>query len=175
MLADNALYILVAMLSVTLLVLCFALGQKTQKLSQILDGVSKYPYPKRLPFITLFRSYVNIFSAIAILAVDFVIFPRRFAKAETYGSGLMDIGVGCFIMAHGLTAPEARDASQRERPSLGGYCAALLRTGRYIVPLVLVGGVRVLAVKSTDYQEHVSEYGVHWNFFFTIAAVRVSK
>lgn len=60
------------------------------------------------PFISHFRAYVNVAAAISILAVDFTIFPRRFCKAETYGSGLMDIGVGAFVVANGIVAPEAR-------------------------------------------------------------------
>lgn len=134
------------------------------------------PYPKRLPFVTLGRTYVNLFTAIAILAVDFHIYPRRLAKAETYGSGLMDIGVGCFLLAHGTTAPEARHLEYfKSVPTLKTYVRSVLVTLRAILPLFVLGLVRLLAVKSTDYQEHVTEYGVHWNFFITIAAVRVSE
>ena len=127
--------------------------------------LSEFPYPTRLPCVTLTRTFVTLITAIAILAVDFHIFPRRLAKAETYGTGLMDVGVGAFIMSHGLTAPEARERG-------GG--AKLVATLRGLLPLIVLGALRVMAVKSTDYQEHVTEYGVHWNFFFTIATVRVS-
>ncbi len=27
---------------------------------------------------------------------------------------------------------------------------------------------RVLVTAAVDYQQHVGEYGVHWNFFFTL-------
>lgn len=40
-------------------------------------------------------------------------------------------------------------------------------------PLLLLGVVRLLITKATGYQEHVGEYGVHWNFFFTVAAVSI--
>lgn len=42
-------------------------------------------------------------------------------------------------------------------------------------PLFAMGFARLLAVKSTGYQVHVTEYGVHWNFFFTLAAVKVGN
>jgi len=41
---------------------------------------------------------------LAILGVDFHAFPRRLAKAEGYGQGLMDIGVGATVFVGGLVS-----------------------------------------------------------------------
>lgn len=42
------------------------------------------------------------------------------------------------------------------------------------MPLLVLGFSRVASVKLSDYAEHVSEYGVHWNYFFTLAAVSIA-
>ena len=60
------------------------------KLSQWLNVI---PYPARVPFLSVARCYTIILSCVAILAVDFNVFPRRFAKTETFGQGLMDTGI----------------------------------------------------------------------------------
>ena len=50
---------------------------------------------------------------------------------------------------------------------------AVVKALQSCIPLIIVGAARTVSVKATDYQEHVSEYGVHWNFFFTLAVVKV--
>ena len=126
---------------------------------------------QRKPFLCNFRVYVNIATAISILAVDFVVFPRRFAKTETYGTGLMDVGVGSFIISNAIVCRDARGTSV----SGLSLILSIKKELRAVSLLLGLGLARFVAVKSTDYQEHVSEYGVHWNFFLTLAFVRVSS
>lgn len=51
-----------------------------------------------IPAVSCFRVINSAFTAVAILAVDFPLFPRRFAKTRLYGTGAMDFGVGGFIL-----------------------------------------------------------------------------
>lgn len=122
----------------------------------------------QVPFVTIFRVFVNVKTAFSILAVDFSVFPRRYAKTETYGTGVMDIGVGAYVFANALVCPEAR------RKNISGsnmnYITKQLLS---VWPLIVLGMGRLVSVKISGYHEHVTEYGVHWNFFFTLAIVRV--
>ncbi|PWN33097.1 GWT1-domain-containing protein [Meira miltonrushii] len=123
--------------------------------------------PRNQPFLTVYRSHMMLMTIICILAVDFKVFPREFAKCETWGTSLMDLGVGSFVFSLGIisAAPLLRSPSQRFKPMR----LQLLRDARKSLPMILLGGIRVIMVKGVDYPEHVSEYGVHWNFFITLA------
>ncbi|XP_075083042.1 uncharacterized protein At4g17910 isoform X2 [Nicotiana tabacum] len=113
--------------------------------------------------ISAYRVSMNLLTCVCILAVDFKIFPRRYAKTETYGTGLMDIGVGSFIVANALVSRQARGiAKMNLRNAISSTC-----------PLIVLGFARIFFTSTVDYQVHVGEYGVHWNFFFTLAAVAV--
>ena len=71
--------------------------------------------PRRFPFVTNYRAMMLMTTAACILAVDFPVYPRRLAKTETFGFGLMDVGVGSFVFAAGLVSQEARKGSKGGR------------------------------------------------------------
>eukprot|EP01134_Creolimax_fragrantissima_P000418 CFRG0418T1 len=113
----------------------------------------------RKNFITVYRSAMLAVVVFGILAVDFNIFDRRFAKTETFGISTMDAGVGAFILSNSIV--------MSCRPN-NGVAESVWKIFKSSLPLIIVGIGRCVSVKSLDYQEHVSEYGVHWNFFFTL-------
>lgn len=76
----------------------------------------------------------------------------------------MDVGVGSFIVANGLVGSTSL-----------GSTANRQRILIKISPVLLLGVVRLIAVKMANYHEHVTEYGIHWNFFFTLAAVKAAS
>jgi len=124
----------------------------------------------RLPHVVNYRASMLYVTSLCILGVDFPVFPRRFAKAETFGFGLMDIGVGSFVFAAGLVALEARKGQEFVAKNRVAY---LLNSVRGSVPMLMLGFLRYFSLKGSGYHTHESEYGLHWNFFFTMAVTKI--
>ncbi|KAJ3293012.1 Glucosaminyl phosphatidylinositol (GlcN-PI) nositol acylation protein [Rhizoclosmatium sp. JEL0117] len=122
------------------------------------------------PFTVVFRAVLQLLTVVAILAVDFNVFPRRFAKTESFGYSLMDLGVGGFIFSNGFVAgPRLKQlgATSQKR------WANVVKSAAISFPILVLGFARFILTKGVDYQEHVTEYGVHWNFFITLGLIPI--
>ena len=113
-------------------------------------------------YITQFRAGLTALTCIAILAVDFHVFPRSNAKAETFGVGLMDLGPGAFVFSSGLTqgcrlskTHRARAMQEPGERSEQGNCGLAVRMRRAALafgPLLALGFARLILTKAVDYQ-----------------------
>jgi len=123
-------------------------------------------------FISHYKGTIMLISVIAILAVDFHnIFPKEFVKTEQYGTSVMDLGVGCMIFASALTSLYAREGKwEKEERSLAKR-NSFVTILKKISPYVVLGSSRLILHQNLNYQEHASEYGVHWNFLLTQASL----
>lgn len=91
-----------------------------------------------------------ISTIIAILAVDFNVFPRRFAKTETFGISIMDIGVGSFIVVNALTD---KLKYKNEKKDENNY-----KKVKSFSILIILGLIRVALLKGIEYHEQISKY-----------------
>ncbi|VDP42494.1 unnamed protein product [Schistosoma margrebowiei] len=120
--------------------------------------------------IAYLRTTIYILSCIMIYAIDLPICPRRFAKSELNGLGLMDVGTGLFICASSISGSKLvfymniyRDNSSKR------FFDCTLNS---VVPCLLLGLLRTLFIQMSNYHQNIVEYGVHWNFFYTIGLIR---
>ncbi|KAH9173899.1 GWT1-domain-containing protein [Lactarius sanguifluus] len=131
------------------------------------------PGTARLAALSTYRAHMMLVTILAILAVDFPVFPRALAKCETYGVSLMDMGVGAFVFSQGIVSaiPLVKAPVHARTPLTSEIASVVVKCA----PVLALGLVRVVLVKGTQYPEHVTEYGVHWNFFLTLALVPVLR
>lgn len=110
-------------------------------------------------FQNLSHTHRQLMTCVAILAVDFPPFPRRFAKTEHYGISVvpsslfspcfetkMDIGVAGFVFSMGLVSPLARGKSESH------FSKRMVDVVKTMFPSLALGAARFFAVKASDYQ-----------------------
>lgn len=124
-------------------------------------------------YVAVFRAGLTAYTCIAILAVDFEYFPRRLAKAETFGTGLMDLGPGLYVFSFGLMlglriersrqraalsashqlAKAAHDIQVAKGPDdSNDRLSLLLRALLSVGPLAALGAARLVLTKAVEYQ-----------------------
>ena len=113
--------------------------------------------------LTLYRFTLAMMTVVAILAVDFTLFPRRLGKTETYGVSLMDVGAGSFVFSSSVVSRFARGKEKRN----------LRASRRKVMQVMLLGLARLAITTMIGYHSVETEYGRHWNFFFTLAVIQV--
>lgn len=145
----------------TLILTCISFLVITMNCRQESLVQSKKYAEKHVPFVTNARAIINLITGISILAVDFVVYPEQFSKTETYGFSLMDLGVGLFIYANGIVAPEVVS-----KKTFFGILKSSL-------PVLLLGFLRLISTTLLNYKVPETEYGLHWNFFFTLFFVKL--
>jgi phosphatidylinositol glycan class W len=79
----------------------------------------------------------------------------------------MDLGVGAFVFSSGVVSGRTY-ANSAGSTSQTVLIPNFIRSLRASFPLLALGFIRLVATKGVNYQEHNSEYGLHWNFFFTL-------
>uniref|UniRef100_A0A915CYN1 Uncharacterized protein n=1 Tax=Ditylenchus dipsaci TaxID=166011 RepID=A0A915CYN1_9BILA len=122
-----------------------------------------------------FRTMVLVTTCIAILAVDFQVFPRHFGKTKSYGHSLMDTGTAAFVFLNGLSdygaywRTQAGFQTKARSAHISIFCVKMPS-----IAVILVLGIgRLLYVQFCTSHTNLTEYGVYWNFYITIFCLRV--
>ncbi|KAJ6246607.1 phosphatidylinositol-glycan biosynthesis class w protein [Anaeramoeba flamelloides] len=58
---------------------------------------------------------------------------------------------------------------QQKKQGIKNVLNIFLKSLKGSSPILIIGLLRLYLTKSVNYQEHVSEYGAHWNFFVSLA------
>ena len=107
------------------------------------------------------KTLCMIATVISIFAVDFHDYPRRFCKTHKLGISLMDVGTGTLMFISGLTSRHFIYKNW----SIFSKIWVNIKSMPLLFALAFVG---VLTRWLANHPEVVTEYGVHWNFFWTV-------
>lgn len=88
----------------------------------------------------------------------------------------MDVGVGWYVVVNAMSRSNALTESESsELFKATPTQSRVPKWAMHSVPLLMLGLLRLAAVKLLGYHVSKAEYGLHWNFFFTLFSVRVRQ
>ncbi|KAJ1799549.1 Glucosaminyl phosphatidylinositol (GlcN-PI) nositol acylation protein [Coemansia sp. RSA 2399] len=142
--------------------------------AQVFDGSYVPGKITAKPYLSIYRAEMMLLTCFCILAVDFELFPLEYAKVETFGTSIMDLGVGSFVFSAGVVGVKAFLPRQVKDTVVSPTLWSQLKAGMWTaLPILVLGVSRFLLTESVDYQKHVSEYGTQWNFFVTLGLLPI--
>ncbi|VDK42253.1 unnamed protein product [Gongylonema pulchrum] len=94
--------------------------------------------------------YAFLATTTAILAVDFDVFPRRFAKTSIYGRSIMDLGTATFVYCFAVVDVFREFPGRIRSPIALGYSYFPIKPSSAFV-LILFGVIRTVALRLVHY------------------------
>ncbi|CAH8287341.1 unnamed protein product [Schistosoma rodhaini] len=162
-------YIIIIVISCFIIFLLWLLIPPNDDDHQMKSSFEKFHTLPINIIIAYLRSTIYILSCIMIYAIDLPICPRRFAKSDINDLGLMDVGTGLFIYASGISGSKVVWYMNLDRDHRKSVFHCILNT---VIPCLLLGLLRTLFIQLSNYHQSITEYGIHWNFFYTVALIR---
>lgn len=112
-----------------------------------------------------------LITVIAIMAVDYpLLFERRLCKSEDSGWALMDVGVAAVMFSSGYANKLIVQHKTTRKPN---FWKELFQSVSGNLGVTIAATIRFFLLTGIEYHDHVTEWGVHWNFFLTIAILNV--
>ena len=86
----------------------------------------------------------------------------------------MDTGVALITLNAGISGMKARPWNS-DVNSMRHFIGDVIKSSRGILFPIIVGSLRFWILDDFDYQEHSSEWGIHWNFYTTVAMITLAQ
>lgn len=121
------------------------------------------------------REFLMLNTCICIMGIDF---PPNFpslAKTLVFGCSFMDAGIALTICGTASSFHRRMSDEFEKKPFTRSSTLQILK--RSITRdgvLLIIALIRAIFLLVTDFDYDINEYGVHWNFFFSLCALDVS-
>lgn len=125
----------------------------------------------RIHSVTHYKASTILITVLAIMAVDYpLLFDRWLCKSEDHGWALMDVGVSAVMFSSGFAN---KLIVKHKTAKKANFWKELMGSVTGNLGITIAATIRFFLLTGIDYHDHVTEWGVHWNFFLTIAVLNL--